>query len=211
MDSKKMFLEGGNSGHEFVPGKSSESLIIKRLLGQGIRSACRWIHPPLYEHSGEIIASVDRCQARRGRTISRTIRRRKEQHWAFIQAVSTEAARGADKSWPKNGIDHFVLARLEKEGLKPSPEADRVTLIRRVSLDLTGLPPTPQKSIAFVKDKRDGRVRALVDRLLASPHYGERWGGIGWTLRDTRTRMDMRRDNPRSIWPYRDWCDQGDQ
>ena len=79
-------------------------------------------------------------------------------------------------NWPRNPIDHFVLARLEAEGLVPSPEADKFTLARRAYLDLIGLPPTPAEVDAFVFDSSPQAYENLVDRLLASPHYGERWG-----------------------------------
>src|SRR5712692_4456695 len=82
------------------------------------------------------------------------------------------------KSWPKNPVDVFILARLEKEGLQPSAQADRVTLLRRLSLDLIGLPPTPTEVDAFVADTSKDAYEKQVDRLLRSPHYGERWGRI---------------------------------
>ena len=85
-------------------------------------------------------------------------------------------------AWPRNAIDHFILARLEAAGLQPTREADKATLVRRLTLDLTGLPPTPAEIDAFLADTSDGAYERLVDRLLANPHYGERlavW--IGWT------------------------------
>src|SRR5437588_595487 len=96
-------------------------------------------------------------------------------HWAFIEPGRPQLPEVADRRWARNAIDRFVLARLEKEGLQPSSEADRATLLRRVSLDLTGLPPTPEELDAFLKDKSPGAYENQVDRLLASPHYGERW------------------------------------
>src|SRR5262249_8250757 len=97
-------------------------------------------------------------------------------HWAFQapRRPAVPAVRGG--SWVRNDLDAFVLARLEKEKITPSPEADRVTLIRRLSLDLLGLPPSPEEVDAFVKDSGPDAYERLVDRLLASPHYGERWG-----------------------------------
>src|SRR6266700_4142898 len=96
-------------------------------------------------------------------------------HWAYDAPKRPALPAVKEKSWPKNEIDHFVLARLEKEGLKPSPEADKPTLIRRASLDLTGLPPTPEEIDSFLADGSPGAYERLIDRLLASPHYGERW------------------------------------
>ncbi|HEY2953591.1 MAG TPA: DUF1549 and DUF1553 domain-containing protein [Verrucomicrobiae bacterium] len=104
-----------------------------------------------------------------------------------------------------NPIDHFILARLAKEGLKPSPQADRVTLIRRLSLDLIGLPPTPAEVGEFLSDKRPDAYERLVERLLASPHYGERWGRHWLDVARYADSNGYSIDAPRSIWKYRDW------
>ena len=97
-------------------------------------------------------------------------------HWAFQPVTKPEPPTVKQASWPQNNIDRFILAKLEAAGLQPSPEADRATLIRRVTLDLTGLLPTPEEVEAFVKDESPQAYEALIDRLLASQHYGERWG-----------------------------------
>ena len=98
-----------------------------------------------------------------------------KQHWAFIPPKRADLPDVKHAGWVRNPVDRFVLARLEREGLSPSPEADRITLLRRVTFDLTGLPPTPAEIDAFLDDKSSGRLReTVVDRLLASPHYGER-------------------------------------
>jgi Protein of unknown function (DUF1553)/Protein of unknown function (DUF1549) len=100
-------------------------------------------------------------------------------HWAFVPRSHPEIPTfktAADRAWVKTPVDAFILARLRKDGLNPSPMADRATLIRRVSFDLTGLPPTPAEVAAYVADKSPNAWEKLVDRLLASPHYGERWG-----------------------------------
>jgi hypothetical protein len=96
--------------------------------------------------------------------------------WAFKPVVKREVPKTSDPSWVRTPVDAFVLARLEKEGLKPAPEADKDTLIRRLTFDLTGLPPTPEEIRAFRADKSPHAYEKLVERLLASPHYGERWG-----------------------------------
>jgi hypothetical protein len=95
-------------------------------------------------------------------------------HWSFIPPAAPALAKVKRAAWPKNGIDYFILARLEEEKLRPSPPADKTTLIRRVTLDLTGLPPTPAEVDAFLADKSSNAYEKVVDRLLASPHYGER-------------------------------------
>src|SRR5262249_18304682 len=101
--------------------------------------------------------------------------------------------------------DRFVLARLEAEGLKPSPQADRATLLRRVSLDLIGLPPTPAEVDVFLADKTPGAYEKVVDRLLQSPHYGERWARRWLDLARYADTNGYEKDRPRSIWPWRDW------
>jgi hypothetical protein len=107
--------------------------------------------------------------------------------------------------WPKNAIDNFILARLVKEGLRPSSELDRARLIRRVSLDLIGLPPTPEEVNAFVGDQSSNAYEKVVDRLLASPHYGERWARPWLDLARYADTHGFEKDPRRTIWPYRDW------
>jgi mono/diheme cytochrome c family protein len=126
-------------------------------------------------------------------------------HWAFIAPVRPIIPKVINTSWGKNPIDAFVLARLEKEGLKPSPEADRVTLIRRLSLDLIGLPPTPAEVDAFVADQSPKAYEKLVDRLLASPHYGERWGRHWLDAARYADSDGYEKDKQRAVWFYRDW------
>ncbi len=107
--------------------------------------------------------------------------------------------------WPKNPIDHFVLARLEREGLKPSAEADPRTLIRRVSFDLTGLPPTPAEVDAFLQDHSPNAYEKVVDRLLASPHYGERMAAKWLDAARYADTNGYQTDAERSMWRWRDW------
>ena len=126
-------------------------------------------------------------------------------HWAFEKPQRPELPAVKDRSWPRNPIDHFVLARLETEGLKPSPEATKEALIRRVTLDLTGLPPTPEEVDAFLKDSSPDAYEKVVDRLLASPHYGER---MAWEWLDAARYADSngyQGDGERTMWPWRDW------
>ncbi|MGV3719608.1 MAG: DUF1549 and DUF1553 domain-containing protein [Actinomycetota bacterium] len=127
------------------------------------------------------------------------------QHWAFVAPKRPPLPAVKNKAWGRNPIDQFVLARLEKEGLKPSPEADRTTLLRRLSLDLTGLPPTPQEVDAFLADRRPGAYERQVERLLASPHYGERWGRHWLDAARYADSDGFEKDKPRWVWFYRDW------
>jgi hypothetical protein len=126
-----------------------------------------------------------------------------QQHWAFVPPRKPEV-RG-QKSEVRNPIDHFVRERLAKEGLTPSPAADKYTLIRRVSLDLVGLPPTPAEVDAFIKDDSPQAYEKLVDRLLTSPHYGERWARKWLDLARYADTNGYEKDRPRTVWPYRDW------
>ena len=128
-----------------------------------------------------------------------------ERHWSFVAPVRTSLPKVKNTGWPKNAIDYFVLARLEEEGLSPSPEADRATLIRRVSFDLTGLPPTPEEVDDFLNDKSPNAYEKVVDRLLGSSRYGER---MAFEWLDAARYADTNGyqiDGERSMWRWRDW------
>ncbi len=129
----------------------------------------------------------------------------KFQHWSFIAPVHAAAPAVQQRTWPRNAIDHFILARLEAEKIAPSPEADRVTLLRRVTLDLTGLPPTPAEVDEFLKDARADAYERVVERLLASPHFGERWARPWLDVARYADSNGYSIDAPRQIWKYRDW------
>jgi hypothetical protein len=128
-----------------------------------------------------------------------------ESHWSLIAPKKHEVPQVKNAAWAKNDIDRFVLARLEKEKLQPSPEADRRTLIRRLSFDLIGLPPTPEEVDAFVADKDDKAYEKVVSRLLRSKHFGERMA-VHWLdiVRYADT-AGYHSDNNRDVWLYRDW------
>jgi hypothetical protein len=128
-----------------------------------------------------------------------------EAHWSFIAPKRPPLPAVADRSWPSNPIDAFVLARLEREGLHPSPEADRPTLIRRVSLDLTGLPPTPAELEAFLGDTSHQAWEHVVDRLLASPRYAERMATRWLDAARYADTHGYQSDGERSMWRWRDW------
>lgn len=126
-------------------------------------------------------------------------------HWSFKAPQPRPLPEVSQADWCRNGIDNFVLHRLDREGLKPSPEADRRTLIRRLSLDLIGLPPTVKEIQAFQADESPDAYEKLVDRLLASPAYGERWARIWLDLARYADSAGYADDPPRVIWKYRDW------
>ena len=125
-----------------------------------------------------------------------------ESHWAFTAPARPSVPEVKNMAWPKNEIDRFILARLEREGLAPSPPADRVTLLRRLSLDLIGLPPSIDEVDQFVGEHA---YQVAVQRLLASPHYGERWGRIWLDGARYADSDGYEKDKPRFVWAYRDW------
>ena len=136
--------------------------------------------------------------------------RRKSDHWSFRPVArpeppATDAAAENHTAFLRNAIDAFILARLARDGIRPSPEADRVTLIRRLSLDLLGLPPKVDEVDAFLADQGEGAYERLVDRMLASPHYGERQARHWLDLARYADSNGYTNDNPRTIWKYRDW------
>jgi hypothetical protein len=126
-------------------------------------------------------------------------------HWAYIAPVRPAVPPVRNRAWVRNPIDNFILARLEKEDLLPAPEADKVTLLRRLSLDLTGLPPTPEELDAYLKDRSPGAYEKQVERLLASPHYGERWARHWLDAARYADSDGFEKDKMRNVWFYRDW------
>jgi hypothetical protein len=128
-----------------------------------------------------------------------------QKHWAFVAPERPAPPAVKNQKWTRNGIDAFVLARLEKENLRPSPEADKATLIRRVSLDLTGLPPTINEVDAFLADHSPEAYSKVVDRLLNSPHYGEQMARYWLDAVRYADSHGYHIDGPRDIWAYRDW------
>jgi len=138
----------------------------------------------------------------RGASSTNTARR---DHWAWKAPVRPESPPVRRTEWVRNPIDRFILARLEAEGLKPSPEADRITLLRRLHLDLTGLPPTPAEVDRFVADKSPEAWDRAVSALLASPHHGERWARHWLDAARYADSDGFEKDKPRFVWAYRDW------
>lgn len=126
-------------------------------------------------------------------------------HWSFISAKRPDLPQVKNQKWVRNAIDAFILAKLEQEGLRPAPEADRYTLARRVSLDLTGLPPTPEQVKAFVNDQSPNAYEKYVDQLLASPHWGEHRGRYWLDAARYADTHGIHFDNFREVHAYRDW------
>ncbi len=126
-------------------------------------------------------------------------------HWSYVKPVRPPVSAVSDPGWANNPIDHFILARLDREGLKPTPPAGRAAIIRRVSLDLTGLPPTIEMANAFLSDTRPDAYERMVDRLLAMPTFGERWAAPWLDLARYADSQGYANDPDRTIWRYRDW------
>ncbi len=176
-----------------VPGKSAESELVQRVTAEELSQRM----PPKGEPLGPGEIAKLRAWIDQGAKY--------EEHWAYVKPVRRPLPAVKLQAWRRNGIDHFVLARLEQEGLFPSPEADRATLIRRVSLDLTGLPPTVAEVDAFLNDNSPDAYEKVVDRLLASPHYGEHQARFWLDLARYADTNGYEKDDRRTIWPYRDW------
>jgi mono/diheme cytochrome c family protein len=179
-----------------VPGKSAESLLLKRITGDGGKPRMPMGGAPLSEEKIALLARwIDS-----GAHVPTP-----RKHWAFVAPVRPEVPKVHDAAKVSNPIDAFVLARFDREGLKPSPEADRATLLRRASLDLTGLPPTPAELDAFLADPSPDAYQKQVDRLLASPHFGERWARVWLDAARYADSNGYEKDAPRFVWFYRDW------
>jgi hypothetical protein len=202
-DTKQAALKGGASGPAILPGKSADSLMIQLVAG---------LKPDLVmPQKGDRLTtqqiSLLRAWIDQGANWPDSVAksRDKRDHWAFKAPVRPAVPQVKNKKWPRNPIDNFILARLEKQRLAPSSEADRVTLIRRLSLDLTGLPPTIQEVDQFVGDKSADAYEKAVERLLSSPHYGECWGRHWLDAARYADSNGYEKDATRSIWPYRDY------
>jgi hypothetical protein len=196
LDDRDVALRPAKSGAvPIVPGKPEQSELVKRISSDDPDE----VMPP---------ASTKKTLTAQQKTILRewiAEGAKYERHWAFVAPAPSPAPETRQRDWAKSPIDQFVLARLEKEGLRPNPPADRYTLARRVSLDLTGLPPTPEEADAFVNDTSPDAYEKLVNRLLGSPAYGERWARRWLDLARYADSNGYEKDRPRSIWPYRDW------
>jgi len=203
-DDRASVLKGGENGPVLVPGNSSASRVIRLIAGLEPDS----IMPPRGERLDAAQIGLFRAWIDQGAKWPEAVAgaaASKRDHWGFRAPVRPALPLVKHRDWPHNPIDRFILARLDKERFKPSPEAGRTTLIRRLSLDLTGLPPTIGEVDEFVKDRAPDAYEKLVDRLLSSPHYGERWGRHWLDVARYADTNGYEKDQPRSIWPYRDW------
>ena len=187
VDDHKGLLSGGNTGPAIVPGAPDKSLLLRRVVQKETKKLMPAEGKPLTEEQvadltkwirdGAAWPAV-RVPSSIGKPIPEYAKIRKE-HWAWQPLTDPKAPSVKDVAWPKDDIDRFILAKLEEKGLTPVADADKETLIRRVTFDLTGLPPTPEQIDQFVKESKANPQQAyekVVDRLLASPQFGESWG-----------------------------------
>jgi hypothetical protein len=179
----------------FVPGKPDESELVRRITSTEASEAM----PPA--KSGKKLSKADIA------ILTRWVKdgAHYAKHWAYVAPVRPELPAVKDANWVKTSIDRFILARLEKEGLKPSPEADRYALARRLALDLTGVPPTPAEAEAFAKDPSPDAYAKYVDLLLQKPAYGEHWARMWLDLARYADSAGYADDPLRTIWAYRDY------
>lgn len=182
-----------NGRAAILPGKPQASEAIKRILGDGP------LMPPKASHKTLTAAQIS--------TLKRWVAEGAvyEPHWSYIPPKRPALPAVKNAAWVRNPIDRFILARLEKQGLKPAPEADRRTLARRLSLDLTGLPPDPADVEAFVNDKSPDAYEKLVDKFMASPHWGEHRGRYWLDAARYADTHGIHFDNYREMWSYREW------
>jgi hypothetical protein len=188
-------LGTGKSGKRtIVPGKPDESELIARITSSDPDTRMPYHAAPLSPQQIDVLRRWIKQGAKW------------EDHWAFVAPKPQTLPAVKHGDWPRQPLDRFVLARLEKEGLSPSPEADKSTLLRRVSFDLTGLPPTPEEEASFLADSSPNAYEKQVDRLLASPRYGERWASMWLDLARYADTKGYEKDEERpGVWPYRDW------
>jgi len=212
LDQRAAAMQGGESGPAIIPGNSERSLIIRRLLGLDGLSRMPKSGDPLTADQIALIRSwIDQGAHWPEGTAAEatTPTPERSQHWAYRSPTRPPLPPVRDTAWARTPIDRFVLARLENEGLAPSPAATLETLVRRVSLDLIGLPPSPHEVDEVVNDAAhdgmDAAYARLVDRLLASPHYGERWARPWLDLARYADSNGFEKDLPRQMWKYRDW------
>src|SRR5207249_2194963 len=204
LDARAIVLRGGKSGPLFAIGDSAKSLLVKRLAGQGGGKRMPLDDQPLGdEQIGLIRAWIDQGANWPDGVGSKATEGK--EHWAYIPPRAVPPPSVRDAAWPANRVDNFILARLEKEQMGPSPAADRERLIRRASLDLIGLPPGIREVDDFLKDNSPDAFERVVDRLLASPRYGERWATPWLDAARYADSNGYQRDGHRTIWPYRDW------
>lgn len=204
LDDKKLTLR------VITAGDGKNSRLVHRLLGEGGEARMPMNGAPLKAEQIALIKrwideGADWPEADKGTKGQGDKGKVTAKHWAFTAPARPAVPTVKNKTWARTPIDNFILAELEKQKLAPAPEADKATLIRRLSLDLLGLPPTIAEIDQFVADRSADAYEKLVERFLSSPHYGERWGRHWLDAARYADTNGFEKDRDRSIWPYRDW------
>jgi hypothetical protein len=208
LDSKAGVLKGGDTGPAVVPGKPDESLLLDALRYDGIEM------PPKSRLPDEVVADFERWvklgapDPRDQKTAAVKVGIDVEagrQLWAYRQPRRHDPPAVTDADWPRTDVDRFILSSLEARGLRPASDADRATLARRVHYDLVGLPPSPEEIASFVADTSPDAYEKLVDRLLASPRFGERWGRHWLDVARFAESLTLRGFVLNQAWRYRDY------
>ncbi len=209
LDTREGIRKGGESGHAVVPGNLKESLLIsalkhddfemppKKVLPAAVVADFeKWIQDGAADprRATRPVAKADSIDIEAGR-----------KHWAYQPLKAPAIPKVTDAAWPANDIDRFILARLESAGLQPGADAEKIILIRRLYFDLVGLPPTPKEITRFVDDKSPGAYENLVDRLIKSPRFGERWGRHWLDVVRYAESMSLRGRLLKHAWRYRDY------
>ncbi|MST00365.1 MAG: DUF1553 domain-containing protein [Pedosphaera sp.] len=212
LDSRDGWAKGGESGPAIVPGDLDKSRLIRavryadpdlqmppkrKLAPDQIAALERWVKLGAPDPRAAVAPVV-------GKKTGMTVEEGRK-FWAYQPVKSTAAPSVKDTAWPRNDLDRFILARIEAKNLKPAADADRATLARRVYFDLTGLPPTPEQIDEFTNDKGPDAYARLVDRLLASPHFGERWGRHWLDIARYAESITLRGFVLKEAWRYRDY------
>jgi Protein of unknown function (DUF1553)/Protein of unknown function (DUF1549)/Planctomycete cytochrome C len=228
LDTRDWLLKGGEEHDKVIlPGHSEKSPLIQLVSGlvedipmppkkEGVKLTAKqigllraWIDAGAKYPPGVTLvntnASAETAETAEAEKIAQSVLERGRNHWAYKAPVRPALPQVKTAAWVRTPIDAFVMARLEKEGLTPEPEADKATLLRRLSLDLTGLPPTLAELDAFLADRAPDAYEKQVERLLASPHYGERWARHWLDAARYADSDGFEKDKPRAAWAYRDW------
>lgn len=206
VDNGRALVDGGDSGAAVIPRDAAKSLLIQAITGTEGASKMPPEGPGLLADEIKLLKDwiAEGAMFPADETVVAAAQKKNADHWAF-QRVQHPAPPAVARARSNGPIDDFVATKLQQVQLAPSPEADRWTLIRRVSLDLLGMPPSPDEVHEFVNDTAPDAFERLVDRLLASPHFGERWGRDWLDVARYADSNGFTRDMPRTIWKYRDW------
>jgi len=203
LDAKASAFQGGVSGRVLEPGRAKDSLLYQRLVGTGEGDRMPLDEEPLSEEQIELIRHwIDEGAAWPdgvGATVT------VERHWAYVSPTRPPLPQINRLAWIRTPVDVWVWTRLEAEGLTPAPRADEATLLRRLYLDLVGLPPSVEEVDAFLVETAPDKYERIVDRLLASPQYGERWARPWLDAARYADTNGYQADQYRTVWPYRDW------